>query len=42
MDAGLTHIQIQDLGRWASNSMVLRYAGGHSSARQTVAEAVRI
>jgi hypothetical protein len=42
IDAGLTHIQIQDLGRWASSSMVLRYAGGDSSARQSVAEAVRI
>jgi hypothetical protein len=42
MDAGLTHIQIQDLGRWASSLMVLRYAGGDSSARQTAAEAVRI
>jgi hypothetical protein len=42
MDAGLTHIQIQDLGRWASSSMVLRYPGGDSSARQTAAEAVGI
>jgi hypothetical protein len=42
MDAGLSHVQIQDLGRWASSSMVLRYAGGDSSARQTAAEAVRI
>jgi hypothetical protein len=37
MEAGLSHVQIQDLGRWASSSMVLRY-----SARQTAAEAVRI
>jgi hypothetical protein len=42
MDAGLSHVQIQDLGRWASSSMVLRYAGGDSSARQTAVEAVRI
>jgi hypothetical protein len=42
MDAGLSHVQIQDLGRWASSSMVLRYAGGDSSARQATAEAVRI
>jgi hypothetical protein len=28
MDAGLSHVQIQDLGRWASSSMVLRNAGG--------------
>jgi hypothetical protein len=42
MEAGLSHVQIQDWGRWASSSMVLRYAGGDSSARQTAAEAVRI
>jgi hypothetical protein len=42
MEAGLSHVQIQDLGRWASSSMVLRYAGGESSARQAAAEAVRI
>jgi hypothetical protein len=42
MEAGLSHVQIQDLGRWASSSMVLRYAGGDLSARQAAAEAVRI
>jgi hypothetical protein len=42
MEAGLSHVQIQDLGRWASSSMVLRYAGGDSSSRQAAAEAVRI
>jgi hypothetical protein len=42
MEAGLSHVQIQDLGRWASSSMVLKYAGGDSTARQTAAEAVRI
>jgi hypothetical protein len=29
MEAGLSHVQIQDLGRWANSSMVLMYAGGH-------------
>jgi hypothetical protein len=42
MEAGLTHVQIEDLGRWASNSMVLRYAGGNSSDRQAADKAVRI
>jgi hypothetical protein len=28
LKAGLTGIQIQDLGRWTSASMVARYAGG--------------
>jgi hypothetical protein len=42
MEAGLSHVQIQDLGKWATSSMVLKYAGGDSTARQTAAEAVRI
>jgi hypothetical protein len=42
MEAGFSHVQIQELGRWASSSMVLRYAGGNSSARQTAAKSVRI
>jgi hypothetical protein len=42
MEARLSHVQIQDLGRWTSSSMVLKYEGGDAAARQTAAEAVRI
>jgi hypothetical protein len=38
MEAGLSHVQIQDLGRWTSSSMVLKYEGGDAAARQTAAK----
>jgi hypothetical protein len=42
MEAGLSQVQIQDLGRWASASMVGRYAGGDSDVREAASEVIRI
>jgi hypothetical protein len=42
MEAGLSHSQIQDLGRWASASMVGRYAAGDPVAREAASEIIRI
>jgi hypothetical protein len=41
LKAGLTDIQIQDLGRWASASMVARYAGGDASVRNNMVNSFR-
>jgi hypothetical protein len=38
LKAGLTNIQIQDLGRWTSASMVARYAGGDASIRNKMVD----
>jgi hypothetical protein len=42
MKQGLTDIQIQELGRWSSASMVARYVRGSEVARDNLAEATRI
>jgi hypothetical protein len=42
MEAGLSQVQIQDLGCWASASMVGRYAGGDSAVREGASEVIRI
>jgi hypothetical protein len=42
MEAGLSQTQIQDLGRWASASMVGRYTSGDPSAREAMSETIRI
>jgi hypothetical protein len=42
MEAGLSHTQIQDLGRWASSSMVGRYAAGDPVAREAASEVICI
>jgi hypothetical protein len=42
MEAGLSHTQIQDFGRWASASMVGRYAAGDPVAREAASEVIRI
>jgi hypothetical protein len=42
MEAGLSHTQIQDLGRWASASMVGRYAAGDPVAQEAASEVIRI
>jgi hypothetical protein len=41
MEAGLSQTQIQDLGRWASASMVGRYTSGDPSAREAMSETIR-
>jgi hypothetical protein len=42
MKQGLTDIQIQELGRWSSASMVARYVRGSEVARDNLAEATPI
>jgi hypothetical protein len=42
MEAGLSQVQIQDLGRCASASMVGRYAGWDSAVREALSEVIRI
>jgi hypothetical protein len=42
MKQGLTDIQIQELGRWSSASMVAKYVRGSEVARDNLAEATRI
>jgi hypothetical protein len=42
MEAGLSHTQIQDLGRWASASMVGKYAAGDPVAREAASEVIPI
>jgi hypothetical protein len=41
LKAGLTDIQIQDLGRWTLASMVARYAGGDASVRNKMVDSFR-
>jgi hypothetical protein len=41
LEAGLTDVQVQELDRWSSVSMMLRYTG-NPKAQETLAEAVRI
>jgi hypothetical protein len=41
LKAGLTDIQIQDLGRWTSASMVARYAGGDATVRNKMVDSIR-
>jgi hypothetical protein len=41
LKAGLTDIQIQDLGRWTSASMVARYAGGDASVSNKMVDSFR-
>jgi hypothetical protein len=40
MEAGLSQVQIQDLGRWPSANMVGRYTGGDPGAREAAKEAI--
>jgi hypothetical protein len=42
MEAGLSQVQIQDLGRWASANMVGRYTGGDPVAREAANEAIQL
>jgi hypothetical protein len=42
MEAGLSQVQIQELGRWSSSSMVARYTAGDASAREALSDAIRI
>jgi hypothetical protein len=42
MEAGLSQVQIQDLGRWSSSSMVARYTAGDASVREALSDVIRI
>jgi hypothetical protein len=42
MKKGLSDIQIQELGRWSSASMVSRYVRGSDNVPDNLAEASRI
>jgi hypothetical protein len=42
MEAGLSQVQIQDLGRWARASMVARYTTGDPVARSLMSDAIKI
>jgi hypothetical protein len=42
MEAGLSQVLIQDLGRWASASMVARYTTGNPVARLLMSNAIKI
>jgi hypothetical protein len=42
LEAGLSQVQVQDLGRWASPAMVVRYAGADPAVRETLADVIKI
>jgi hypothetical protein len=42
LEAGLSQVQVQDLGRWASSAMVVRYAGVNPAVRKALADVIKI
>jgi hypothetical protein len=42
LEAGLSDVQVRDLGRWSSSAMVARYTEGNPDVREALAESVRI
>jgi hypothetical protein len=42
MRAGLSNAQIQELGRWSSSMMVVRYSRGDEDTRDALADKIRL
>jgi hypothetical protein len=42
LEASLSQVQVQDLGRWASSAMVVRYAGAEPAVREALADVIKI
>jgi hypothetical protein len=42
LEAGLSQVQVQDLGRWASSAMVVRYTGADPAVREALADVIKI
>jgi hypothetical protein len=42
LEASLSQVLVQDLGRWASSAMVVRYAGAEPAVREALADVIKI
>jgi hypothetical protein len=42
LEAGLSQVQVQDLGRWASLAMVIRYVGADPAVWEALADVIKI